>query len=341
MTRRLVYISDGTLSSIRQGEETNAGQLYRLMEEMGQRPSQLFDYDRGIQGRGWRKWVNAASGWGINRSILRGYAFLSTRWRPDAAIYLFGYSRGAYAVRSLAGMVGRMGLLRENHRGERKIRQAFELYEGGEPADIDAFAEEHCLLDIPIRMVGCWDTVRALGLPYPILTYLAPMATEFHDHQLGAHIEHGYHALAIDEDRRAFEPILWEKSPDWDGRLEQAWFPGAHGDIGGDMRSLPDSRQLSNLSLNWMLDRAVEHGLLLPDDWSQRFPEDAGGPMQGCRRGVARAFLFRRPRQPYGGDGTVLHLSISDRRRQLPGYRPRGMIDGGGIADAPNARSDP
>ncbi|MEM7670573.1 MAG: DUF2235 domain-containing protein [Pseudomonadota bacterium] len=326
MSRRLIYISDGTLSSLRQGNETNAGQLYRLLETMGQRPSQLFDYDRGIQGRGWRKWLNAALGVGINLSVLRGYAFLSTRWHPGDHIYLFGYSRGAYAVRSLAGMIGRMGLIRPEHRGERRIRQAFAHYSESGDEQISSFARDHCFPDVPIRMIGVWDTVRALGLPYPIVSYLAPMATEFHDHALGQHIEHGYHALAIDEDRRAYEPILWEQTPEWRGRLEQAWFPGAHADVGGDIRFFPSARSLSNLSLNWMLQRAADHGLSLPDGWDHQFPEDAAAPMQGCRRGISRAFLFRRPRQVGQADGAALHLSIAERSRAVRSYRPRGNV---------------
>lgn len=326
MSRRLVYISDGTLSSLRRGEETNAGQLYRLLEEIGQRPSQVFDYDRGIQGVGLRKWVNAALGMGINRSILRGYAFLCTRWSPGDEIFLFGFSRGAYAVRSLAGMIGRIGIVRDGHRGERRIREAFGLYRDGDESGMTRFAAAHCHGGVPIKVIGVWDTVRALGLPYPILSYLAPMATEFHDHSLGAHIDHGFHALGVDEDRQAFEPILWEQSPDWEGRLEQAWFPGAHGDVGGELRNLAAARPLSNLSLNWMLRRAAHHGVQLPEDWVSRFAEDPAAPMQGCRRGMARAFIMRRPRKTEGGDGTVLHLSIAQRTRAVPSYRPKGDV---------------
>ena len=324
MTRNLIFISDGTLSSIRSGEETHAGQLYRLLEEQGQRPGQLFDYDRGVQGTGWRKWLNAASGTGINRSILRGYAFLSTRWRPGDRIFLFGFSRGGYAVRSLAGMIGRIGLVREGHRGERRLRRAFGLYKDGSPDQVEAFANAHCHRDVPIEVVGAWDTVRALGLPYPLLSYLAPAATEFHDHALGPHIAHGYHALALDEDRTAFRPILWERSPDWQGRLEQCWFAGAHGDVGGDLRNLGDARPLANIPLAWMLRRAVQHGITLPEGWEARFPEDPAAPMQGCRRGIARAFLFRHRRSVNRGDGAIVHLSIAARMKAVASYRPFG-----------------
>ncbi|MBY8974866.1 DUF2235 domain-containing protein [Rhodobacteraceae bacterium NNCM2] len=326
MTRRLIYISDGTLSTLRRGEESNAGRLFRLLEEVGQRPSQLFDYDRGVQGPRFRKWLNAASGYGINRSVLRGYAFLSTRWRPGDQIFLFGFSRGAYAVRSLAGMIGHLGLVREGHRGERRMREAFGLYKERARAGMAAFADQHCIRDVPIQMIGVWDTVRALGLPYPILSYLAPMATEFHDASLGAHIAHGYHALAIDEDRTAFAPILWQQSPDWRGRLEQMWFPGTHGDVGGDLRGFGAARALANIPLNWMLSRAERCGMSLPPDWQARFPEDPAAPMLGCRRGISRGFLFRAPRRTDGGDGTMLHLSIAARMRADPSYRPRGRI---------------
>ncbi|MEL6479034.1 MAG: DUF2235 domain-containing protein [Pseudomonadota bacterium] len=324
MGRNLIYISDGTLSSLCRGKETHAGRMFRLLEELGQRSGQLFDYDRGVQGRGWRRWLNAASGTGINRSILRGYAFLSTRWRPGDRIFLLGYSRGAYAVRSLAGMIGRIGLVREGHRGERRLRRAFGLYKEGSAPEMAAFSAAHCHRDVPIEMVGAWDTVRALGLPYPLLSYLAPAATEFHDHALGPHIAHGYHALALDEDRCAFRPILWERSPDWKGRLEQCWFPGAHGDVGGDLRAYPDAAPLTHIPFAWMLRRAERLGLRLPDGWEARFPEDPAAPIQGCRRGIARAFLLRQRRDPGRGDGAFLHMSIAARIAAVPGYRPFG-----------------
>lgn len=333
MGRTLVYISDGTLSSLKRGEETHAGRLYRLLEEQGQRPNQLFDYDRGVQGQGLTKWLNAASGRGINRSILRGYAFLSTRWRPGDRIYLIGYSRGAYAARSLAGMIGKMGLVQDGHRGERRLREAFGLYKDGDQQAMEAFSETHCHRDVQIEMVGAWDTVRALGLPYPILSYIAPEATEFHDHTLGTHINFGYHALALDEDRTAFSPILWRKTPDWEGRLEQAWFPGAHGDVGGEVRLQRDAAPLSNIPLNWMLRRAVRHGVTLPAGWEARFPEDPTAPMQGCRRGIAGGFIFRKRRDPATGDGATLHMSIAQRMAAIASYRPFGDAFSTGTAE--------
>lgn len=303
--------------------------LMRVLSKIGKSDAQRYRYDRGIQGDGWRKWLNAASGEGINQSIRRGYAFLSRHYVPGDRIFLFGYSRGAYAVRSLAGMIGRIGLLRSEYSHPRYGALAFRFYEVGSNSPArQHFSANRCHTDVPIEMLGIWDTVKSLGLPYPILNRLAPMATEFHDDQLGSHIRHGYHALAIDEDRESFRPLLWQRSAHWEGRLEQAWFPGAHGDVGGDVRYLPEARGLANISLVWMLRRAVRHGLVLPNDWEDRFPTDVNAPMMGCRRGVARMFVLRKRRVVGDADGEMLHLSIRDRMQSGTGYAPRGDIHG-------------
>ena len=339
-SRNLVFLSDGTLSSIAEGEETNLGLVYRLLAEHGQSDSQRYEYDRGIQGTGWRKWINAASGQGINITICRGYVFLASHYRPGDRIYLFGYSRGAYAVRSLAGMIGSIGLVKAQYATERHVRLAFRFYEvGSNSVARKHFSKHRCHEGVEIEMLGIWDTVKSLGLPYPLINRLAPMVTEFHDDELGRHIRHGYHALAVDEDRTSFKPLLWRRSPNWEGRLEQAWFPGAHGDVGGEVRGYAASRPLSNISLNWMLRRAERHGLTMPEGWEHRFEEDPGAPMMGCRKGIARFFILRAPRVIGGADGETVHLSIRDRIRNVSGYQPRASL--GTIPESPEIEGEP
>ena len=326
--RNLIFLCDGTLTRLEPGRESNLGQVMRLLHHLGDGSRQISHYDRGIQGSGWRRWLNAASGQGINLSIRNGYGFLARTYRPGDRIYLFGYSRGAYAVRSLAGMIGTIGLLHQEYATPRHVHLAFRFYEvGSQSTARQHFSKHRCHTDVPIEMLGVWDTVKSLGLPYPLLNRLAPMATEFHDHELGAHIRHGYHALAIDEDRTSFEPILWEQSPDWQGRLEQTWFPGAHGDVGGQVTN-DRHRPLSNVSLNWMLRRAEAHGVLLPDGWSDWFPEDPTAPMMGARAGLGWFYVLRRPREAGHSDGETVHLSIRDRMAALPKYRPKGRLTG-------------
>lgn len=326
--RNLVFVCDGTLSSDRPGEESNAGQLHRLLAEIGQPRAQRWKYDRGVQGAGWRRWYNAASGEGVNLSIMRGYGFIARHYRPGDRIFLIGYSRGGYAARSLAGMIGRVGLLRRRYANERYVDLAFRFYEVGSNSPARRhFTRHRCYDGVPIEMLGVWDTVKSLGLPYPVLNRLAPMATEFHDDELGRHIRHGYQALAIDEDRSSFRPKLWQRSTDWRGRLEQAWFPGAHGDVGGEVHLRPAARPLANIPLNWLLRHAVRLGLMLPEGWEARFPEDPAAPMLGTRVGLGKLFLLRSPRRVGSADGETIHLSIRERMARLPGYLPRGEMD--------------
>lgn len=321
--RNHVVIVDGTLSSLDPGCETHAGRLYRLLCEGGPRAAQSVAYHPGVQGIGWRRWLHAATGDGVNDAICAGYAALASRYRPGDRILLFGYSRGAYAVRSLAGLIDRVGLLRQDRAVERRVRRAFGYYQAGAISERAAiFRTRHCHPQVLIEAVCVWDTVRALGLPFPILSRLGARAVDFHDDALGGHVRAGYQALALDETRTAFCPVLWRRAAGWDGVLEQVWFPGAHGDVGGDLGRFEAAAPLANHALVWMLERAARHGLLLPSGWRGRFPCDAAAPMVGSRRGLARFFLLRRPRALGAADGERLHASVAARMAALPEYRP-------------------
>lgn len=292
-----ILVIDGTQSRIQDNQETNAGLLYKLLKESHHPEDGLLWYHPGIQGHGFWNWVTIASGWGINQAIFDGYAQLAENYNPGDKIYLFGFSRGAYAVRSISGMIGTVGLLRSHNATRDKLRLAFNLYETqANPAARSTFRSIHCHDTTTIEMIGVWDTVKALGLPYPILTYLAPMATEFHSTNISDPVKSGYHALALDEDRTAYRPVIWDLEPGWKGHLEQVWFKGAHADIGGHVWKRPKARSLSNIPLIWMGENAQKHGLTLPDGWQSRFPTDANAPAVGSRAGIGKFFLLRTPR---------------------------------------------
>ena len=158
--RNLVFISDGTLSTLRRGAESNAGLFYRQLLGVGPRPDQQFDYDPGVQGIGWRKWFNALTGMGINLSICQGYSFLASRYQPGDRIYLFGYSRGAYAVRSLAGMIGSVGLVRQESATQRNVRRAFRLYERR-----GAFSRSNARAELVNAMSQCRRSTPSVPAP--------------------------------------------------------------------------------------------------------------------------------------------------------------------------------
>ncbi len=324
LPRTHVFIIDGTLSRLHEGHESNAGLLYKLLRSAGPGLSQTPGYHPGVQGEGWRKWLHVATGETINQSIESGYGALASRYEPGDRIMLFGYSRGAYAVRSLCGFISRVGLLRRRHATQRRVHRAFRYYQ----ADVlspqaHLFSTRYCHRDVRIEAIGVWDTVRALGLPLPLLSRLAPMVSDFHDHTLGDNVVHAFQALALDETRTAYAPLPWQQKSDWPGQMEQAWFPGAHADVGGQLGDFPAARPLGNLPLVWMLERAEACGLILPRGWQNKFPTDPAAPMHGVRRGRARYFLTRARRQAGLCENEYEHPSVAARQAALPRYRPK------------------
>lgn len=314
-----VIILDGTMSTLDPGHETHAGMTYRLCQEMGSAIS-LY-YEAGVQWPSWRHTLDVMMGRGLNRQIRRAYGYLASRYRPGDTIYLIGYSRGAFAVRSLAGVIDRVGLLRAEHATERNITTAYRYYQcSPDSPGAKAFRDAFCHPETLVEMIGVWDTVKALGLRLPLLWRLAEQRHGFHDHKLGEHIRHGYQALALDETREVYEPVLWECPQSWPGRrVQQVWFMGTHGDVGGQLNGFEDARPLANFSLVWMLERAESCGLALPAGWAERFPCDATAPSVGTWRGWGKIFLLRHRRVICQDVSESLHESVRNRPGALSG----------------------
>ncbi|WP_243730652.1 DUF2235 domain-containing protein [Rubellimicrobium sp. CFH 75288] len=294
-----VVILDGTMSSLAPGHESNAGLTYKLLREAGRRANLSVWYEAGIQWRDWAGCLDVIAGRGLDRQIERAYGWLACRYRPGDRIILMGYSRGAYAVRSLAGVIDHVGLLRADAATARAVRLAYRHYRLGTAGrTVAAFRRLHCHEQVEIAALGCWDTVKALGLGVrlPVLWRWAERRYAFHNHAIGPHIRRAFHALALHETRCAFAPVLWDSPPGRPGVVEQVWFPGAHGDVGGHVGEHPASRPLSNVPLVWMLSRLEACGLPLPAGWHLRFPCDPHAPSIGTWRGWGKIFLARRRR---------------------------------------------
>ncbi|MAX73996.1 DUF2235 domain-containing protein [Alterinioella nitratireducens] len=297
--RTHVVLLDGTMSSLKRGYETNIGLTYRLLSEVGPAANLMVYYEPGIQWRGLKRSVEVIAGIGINRQIKRSYLFLARNYRPGDRIFLMGYSRGAFAVRSLAGLIDKLGLMRPAQITEETMARLYDLYER-EPdgASARAFRETRCHPRVEITMVGVYDCVRALGVRWPVLWRLAPQAHEFHNHRLGPATQKGSHALALEETRDAYAPLLWDVPPEREGDIVQMWFRGTHGDVGGNLGDWHAARPLSNIPLVWMLERAEAAGLVLPPHWRGRYLTDPGVPSAGNLRGWGLLFPLRHRRKP-------------------------------------------
>lgn len=327
-----VILLDGTLGALDPAHETNVGRIYRLLSSLPRGHRLSLYYEAGEQWQVWSDTPDVAMGRGINQQIRRAYGWLASHYHPGDQIFLFGYSRGAFAVRSLAGIMAEVGLLRADAATERNVQLAYRYYQRADaPRAQSEFSRDFCHRDVPVEMIGVFDTVKALGVRLPLLWMWTEPQHEFHNHALSPTVRHGFHALALDETRAAFQPIMWDtRGGDWTGRIEQVWFRGAHGDVGGQLAGFEAARPLANIPLVWMLERAAACGLPLPQGWQQGLPQDVTGPSVGMTRGWGKAFLLR-ARRPVGNDPSEhIHQSALDTRRARYwlARRPRLAEDG-------------
>lgn len=312
-----VILLDGTLSTLAVGEESNIGRIYQLLRAVAQPSNLSLYYEAGVQWHMWSDTASVAMGRGINRQIRRAYGWLASRYRPGDRVFLFGYSRGAYAVRSLAGMIDQVGLLRVDCATERNVSLAYRYYQSADAsASEQAFTRQFCYPRVEIEAIGVFDTVKALGIRLPFLWMWTEPQHEFHSHALSGIVRHGFHALALDETRAAFEPVLWDTSAgDWQDRVRQVWFRGAHGDVGGQLGGFQAARPLSNVPLVWMLEQVEGCGLRLPANWRGDFKTDATGPSVGTTRSWGKAFLLRARRRVGHDPSESLHHTARETRR--------------------------
>jgi uncharacterized protein (DUF2235 family) len=340
--KRLVLCCDGTWNRAdqRSGDEpcpTNVVKLaYRVAKRDAAGVAQIIYYDHGVgTGNSMDRLTGGAFGGGLEENIHDAYRFLIANYEEGDEIFLFGFSRGAFTVRSIAGMVRNCGILRRE--SVRHYRDAIELYRHRErQPDHEhsiAFRGHHSVCGedaVPIRFIGVWDTVGALGIPVRGLRGLTRGKYQFHDTELSGSIQHAFHALAMDERRAPFAPTLWLEKPKEDQVVRQVWFAGVHSDIGG---GYPESG-LSDITLRWMLDNAAQAGgLALAEMEGYDLEPRPAAPKHQSKKGVYRlTFGFDRPiglRVTHQGKTTdeldntqTVHESVRERWQTDPDYRP-------------------
>lgn len=271
--KRLVVCADGTWNEPEQKDRgkaapTNVVKLATsVLPQDAKGVPQILYYHEGVGENGGflDHLTGGAFGSGISRNIQDLYRFLCINYSPGDELWLFGFSRGAYTARSLAGLVRNSGLLKRENLS--KIGEAYSLYrdrtETTSPSSekAKAFRTAWSWPDFNIRFIGVWDTVGALGIPVTPLRFWSKSKYEFHDVQLSRTVDFAYQALAVDERRKPFSPSVWTRQADAPQSqvLEQAWFPGVHCNVGGGYADAG----LSDCALAWIWDRAEKAGLAL------------------------------------------------------------------------------
>lgn len=265
--KRLILCCDGTWNKADQEKEgapcpTNVVRISCRIAKADAAIPQIVYYDQGVgSGNLLDRYSGGAFGEGLEDNINDAYRFLIGNYEFGDELYFFGFSRGAFTVRSIAGMVRKCGILGREY--VEHYRDAIDLYRSEHrPTDETAlkFRKDYSVgqgADIKIKFIGVWDTVGALGIPLRGLRGLTRDKHQFHDTELSGVVEYAYHALAINERRAPFEPTLWMYKPKPGQTVEQTWFCGVHSDVGG---GYPE-RGLSEITLEWMMQKAQGAGL--------------------------------------------------------------------------------
>ncbi|MEU5635177.1 DUF2235 domain-containing protein [Streptomyces rishiriensis] len=354
MTKRLVVCCDGTWNFADQPSRTNVAKVaLSVRPGFAVGKEQRVYYHSGVGTERRDRLRGGAFGMGLSRNILDAYRFLVETYEPDDELFLFGFSRGAFTARSLAGLLRNSGILRREHAD--RIPEAWSLYrnriEHPNGAAATLFRRSYAR-ETEIRFIGVWDTVGALGIPLPDAPSLQPAVNRFnhqwafHNTELSSRVRAAFHALAVDEQRSAFRPALWHQQAGADRQgqeLKQVWFAGVHCDAGGGYKETG----LSDITLLWMVDQARRHGLefdpdalgeagpevMKPQDSSEfRVRPDGFGELHSSRTGLYRlAKPLHRPLgeaanaegEPDGNE--FLAVPAKERRDRDPRYRPPGL----------------
>ena len=308
MSKNIIICYDGTSNEY--GEyNTN---VVKTFEAILRNKDQVAFYDPGVGtfspfGIKTGKWLGKALGngfgVGLQKNIEDGYEYLMNRFNEGDKVYIFGFSRGAFTARSLAGMIHRFGVLQKGSKN--LIPYVSKMYNKREFTVAESFKKTFSHECKP-HFIGVWDTVGSLGYFH---------GKKFHDQKLNPDIKYGYQAMAIDEERKKFPISLWDMDNIAAGQtIEQVWFSGVHCDVGG---SYPETG-LSDIALAWLIDKAVECDLIVKKDWDKKLKQNPKTKIHKSRKGFWKVWrpVTRKIIEP-----AMIHQSVYDKMDFDPNYQ--------------------
>lgn len=265
--KRIAICCDGTWDSPQ--SDTNVFKISNLIKFA--EGVQVVHYHSGVGASGniFQKLAGGITGAGLDDNIMEAYEYIVANYLDNDEIYLFGFSRGAYTARSLAGFIRKCGILKPMYKD--KIKEAFALYrkrdeDNGADSDEAVKFRKDYSIEVGIKFIGVWDTVGDLGIPLKWFQFINANKYKFHDVELSSKVKFAYHAIGVDEHREIFDVTPWKRSKNATEEtiqtIEQVWFTGAHGNIGGGLNEKNASGgMLSNHTLKWMIEKAKGAGL--------------------------------------------------------------------------------
>ncbi len=335
MPKNISILYDGTWNTPDKNPEvdgdssTNVWKLYEALAAVDENGTpQAKWYQTGVGTKWYNKLRGGTFGVGLSKKIQEGYRQLAELYETGDRIYIFGFSRGAYSARSLVGLIRNAGLLKKAHLN--RVSEAYALYrtrDEGPDSENARFFRDHYAQEVDIHFLGVWDTVGALGVPIESFRWFNKDYYQFHDTELSVIVKNAFHAIAIDEHRKNYRCTLWDPKVKPNQKVEQAWFSGAHANVGG---GYADNR-LSDIPLRWIMDQAKHCGLALEPDRIPAQPEDLPPVMDSYKAFLGGTYSLFETRyfRTIGGTPNGQE-SISDtviqRTREDPRYRPKNAV---------------
>jgi uncharacterized protein (DUF2235 family) len=310
MPKNIAYFADGTWDD--PSNNTNVLQLFEATDSIDGAQAKEYDSGIGADGNPVSHLFGGAFGAGITGKIKDGYTWIASQYLPGDLIYLFGFSRGAYTARCLAGMIAVSGLPTVNQDDPKCLDMAFEAYRNTDYRSeiLDELNHSYEMDNAKIHMIGVWDTVGSLGIP-AIFGGVDVIQYGFLDTSLHPDVQNAVQALAIDEERLQFQPTLWAPAQTPGQTLAQVWFTGCHCDVGGGNGTDKNGNALSNITLRWMAGHASNNGLQISAGKLPQTPliDDA---MAAINNSLIGLYTLTPHRRNIASDAS-LYVSVADR----------------------------
>lgn len=327
--KRIIICSDGTWNKpeedLSKDFPTNVLKFSRAIAPVDKNGvAQTVFYDWGI-GSYHNSFKGGAFGAGLDKNIMDAYRFIVHNYNPGDEIYLFGFSRGAYTVRSLAGLINNCSILKKENAN--MIHKAFQLYKNPKEKVSSTvsiqFRKNYSLEErTPVHFVGVWDTVGALGLPSSVFGFIKKKNL-FYDNKIGAIIKTARHALSIDELRKDFEPTIWKQDDENKVDLKQVWFAGVHSDVGGSYAPDENGQVLSDIPMLWMKKEAEKFNL----QFQAHIDNVQLNPTAKQHNEFKKPFSLLGKHEREIVPNTFIHSSVKQRFEAMSNYRPAKLVE--------------
>ncbi len=314
MAKNIIICYDGTSNEY----SKNNTNIVKTFESIIKDKTQYAFYDPGVGtfnplnidlGLNVGNVLGKAFGVGLVKNIEDGYEYLMNNFEKNDKVFIFGFSRGAFTARSLAGMIHHFGVL---EKGSKNLIPYVSKMSNQRKLDLAKNFKKTFCKECKPHFIGIYDSVSSLG-------YFN--GKKFFDETLNPDVQNAYHAISIDEQRAKFKVSLWDESKKQKHQnIEQVWFSGVHSDIGGSYKECG----LSDIAFIWMMDSAIKCGLKAKEDYKKDINQNYKDKIHNSRKSFWKLWSKTQREIP---KNALIHNSVLDRKNAIKSYNPNNVKD--------------